>query len=674
MLNKYGNDTSNSATLPVVTLHSLFPPIEDEAIQENQTHHRAVLSLSNPESMEEFQKVLPAPPSSGLPLTKDNTVFHHMFGITSPNSCVDVVKDSYGIECQSQQNDRVRDRGKEFEKVRVQGQGAHEILFHNNHLVQTVNFHHGSIWAAKFSPTGEYLCSGGEDMIVVVWVIGGSSATSTYSEGCSKPTSTRSFLCHQPLQVLHGHSGDVVDISWSCSNFILSASVDKTVRLWHVSRSDCIHVFRHPDIVTSVDFHPQCDWKFVSGCFDKRVRVWEIVPDPIIRQYCAVREIITATCYSPDGSLVVCGLVNGEIATCDATSSRMSILSRMHCRNSGGKHKAGRKVTSVSFLAYRQSSNHDKVSGIHESTVTTALSRHHIKHSSSSMTWDATDLLVTTNDHRIRRIGMDDRSIQCKYKGLSNSKMQIRATCSEDGNYIICGSDNGLVHIWTTDLPPRSSLLGHGFGFQHKSVNASYESFNVGGFDHISVNVALFVPSNSLIMAANTSPTLQSYHDFNNILSMLKLCSHSTKLSIHDAAVLIPSVSTSFNTSHNQQHNPYSRFVRTTLGTEQATEDQPSSSPSNQVTNAAKTAHISKSMARAVLDSIGNTCKRTIGNRSVTTAATAGSVCGGSSELLNDTQLEQIRIDYDIMYNCCSRAILTASADGAIRVFVRNLL
>ena len=130
-------------------------------------------------------------------------------------------------------------------------------------------------------------------MLIVVWLIGkqadGVSLRSTIEQTCS-------FLFPEPLQVYRGHTGDVVDISWSCSNFLLSASVDKTVRLWHVSKPDCIHVFRHPDIVTSVDFHPQCDWKFVSGCFDKRVRVWEIVPDPIIRQYCAVREIVSRKC------------------------------------------------------------------------------------------------------------------------------------------------------------------------------------------------------------------------------------------------------------------------------------------------------------------------------------------------------------------------------------------
>jgi WD40 repeat protein len=132
------------------------------------------------------------------------------------------------------------------------------------------------------------------------------------------------LLDPHPFRIFAGHAGDIVDIAWSASaghsdtecqlhissnicptrslhsassshseNFILTASTDKTVRLWHVDKDACLQVFRHPDIVTAVQFHPQSDKKFVSACFDKRVRIWEIVPDPIIRQYCAVREIVS---------------------------------------------------------------------------------------------------------------------------------------------------------------------------------------------------------------------------------------------------------------------------------------------------------------------------------------------------------------------------------------------
>ncbi|WZZ28991.1 hypothetical protein YC2023_012392 [Brassica napus] len=48
-----------------------------------------------------------------------------------------------------------------------------------------------------------------------------------------------------PFQVLHGHTGDVLDLAWSDSNLLLSASKDKTVRLWRVGCDECLHIFHH---------------------------------------------------------------------------------------------------------------------------------------------------------------------------------------------------------------------------------------------------------------------------------------------------------------------------------------------------------------------------------------------------------------------------------------------
>ena len=61
-------------------------------------------------------------------------------------------------------------------------------------------------------------------------------------------------------------------------------------------------------------------------------------------------------------------------------------------------------------------------------------------------------LLVTTNDSRIRLYDMDDYSMLCKYKGLTNDELQIRAHFSADGKQIICGSENQHVYVWSAQF------------------------------------------------------------------------------------------------------------------------------------------------------------------------------------------------------------------------------
>lgn len=54
-------------------------------------------------------------------------------------------------------------------------------------------------------------------------------------------------------------------------------------------------------------------------------------------------------------------------------------------------------------------------------------------------------LLVTTNDSRLRLYNTDDFGMNAKYKGFSNDTLQITASFSEDGKQIISGSENGKV-------------------------------------------------------------------------------------------------------------------------------------------------------------------------------------------------------------------------------------
>jgi WD repeat-containing protein 44 len=46
--------------------------------------------------------------------------------------------------------------------------------------------------------------------------------------------------------------------------FILSSSMDKTVRLWHISRRECLCCFQHIDFVTAIAFHPRVSDIFVN--------------------------------------------------------------------------------------------------------------------------------------------------------------------------------------------------------------------------------------------------------------------------------------------------------------------------------------------------------------------------------------------------------------------------
>ncbi len=76
------------------------------------------------------------------------------------------------------------------------------------------------------------------------------------------------LLFARPFCELIGHQAPVLDVAWSKSLFLLSSSMDKTVRLWHLSRLECLCFFRHVDFVSAIAFHPRDDRYFVSASLD----------------------------------------------------------------------------------------------------------------------------------------------------------------------------------------------------------------------------------------------------------------------------------------------------------------------------------------------------------------------------------------------------------------------
>ena len=62
-------------------------------------------------------------------------------------------------------------------------------------------------------------------------------------------------------------------------------------------------------------------------------------------------------------------------------------------------------------------------------------------------------LLITSNDSRVRVYNLRDKGLELKLKGNENSCSQIRASYSDDAQYIICGSEDRKVYIWSTGQP-----------------------------------------------------------------------------------------------------------------------------------------------------------------------------------------------------------------------------
>ncbi|KAE8703240.1 Protochlorophyllide oxidoreductase A [Hibiscus syriacus] len=107
-------------------------------------------------------------------------------------------------------------------------------------------------------------------------------------------------LPDKPSCSFRGHSGDVLDLSWSKSLQLLSSSMDKTVRLWDLISKACLRIFSHSDYITCIQFNPVDDRYFISGSLVAKVCIWSI-PDRQVVDWNDLHEMVTVACYTPDG-------------------------------------------------------------------------------------------------------------------------------------------------------------------------------------------------------------------------------------------------------------------------------------------------------------------------------------------------------------------------------------
>ncbi|CAG8538481.1 28781_t:CDS:2, partial [Racocetra persica] len=313
------------------------------------------------------------------------------------------------------------------------------------------DFKIGAIWSMKFSKDGKFLATGGQDTVVRVWAVISSdeerehflegSGTSVY-EGISGAKLGAPVFRDKPLYEYRGHTADILDLSW------------KQLLTFFINGQDR----EHTDFVTAIEFHPKDDRFFLSGSLDCRLRLWNI-PEKRVSSWNELNDsqLITAVGFALDGKIAVAGSLSGKCLFYETDGLKYN--TQIHVKSARGRNSQGKKITGI------------------ESMPGTLPGQE--------------KLLISSNDSRIRLYNMRDKSLECKFKGLENTSSQIRATFSDDGRYIICGSEDRHVYIFNTDQSSINSSHGNGSNWLKKE-KCGYENFE----SHSAiVTVAIFAPT-----------------------------------------------------------------------------------------------------------------------------------------------------------------------------------
>lgn len=296
------------------------------------------------------------------------------------------------------------------------------------------------VFIMKFSIDGNYLATAGRDAVVRIWKVISSplgrleynaEQTEKAKELKSDKKSKRGKLFsyapvfrERPVREFRGHTKGVLTLDWSKNNFLVSGSMDKTARLWHVDRLDCLEVFEHEDFVTTVRFHPTDDRFFLSGSLDNEVRLWSILERNVAYSRNLGSDVlITASEFTPDGTYCLVGGFNGCVFALETKGLHVSNTFVIKTRTFVNFHSRSYKITGIEIFENNESQAQED-----------SLSRYNI--------------LVSTNDSKVRLVSSSLKTLITRFKGLSNQGSSIAASMSEDRKYVVSGSEDSWVYIW----------------------------------------------------------------------------------------------------------------------------------------------------------------------------------------------------------------------------------
>ncbi|KAL9313235.1 hypothetical protein ACSQ67_018687 [Phaseolus vulgaris] len=161
--------------------------------------------------------------------------------------------------------------------------------------------HSGPVYAASFSPVGDFILSSSADSTIRLW----------------STKLNANLVCYK------GHNYPVWDVQFSpVGHYFASSSHDRTARIWSMDRIQPLRIMAgHLSDVDCVQWHANCNY-IATGSSDKTVRLWDVQSGECVRVFVGHRGMILSLAMSPDGRYMASGDEDGTIMMWDLSSGR----------------------------------------------------------------------------------------------------------------------------------------------------------------------------------------------------------------------------------------------------------------------------------------------------------------------------------------------------------------
>ncbi len=165
--------------------------------------------------------------------------------------------------------------------------------------------HLGCVNSVRWSCDGKSLASGGDDALVMIWQIKYQGSSTSFGG-----TNHEQWGC---VNMLRGHSGDILGVAWSHDQkYLASCSVDNTIIIWNAKDlpQKVTLITGHEGLVKGLSWDPVGKY-MASQSDDHSVRIWRTNDWKEVKQIrepfkkCGGTTHVLRLSWSPDGKFIV---------------------------------------------------------------------------------------------------------------------------------------------------------------------------------------------------------------------------------------------------------------------------------------------------------------------------------------------------------------------------------